>query len=48
METGIHEPLYLHPDAVEGGVGMCHVFLDSQAFVHYSHAGTRVEIGDGV
>lgn len=48
VKPGIHEPLYLHAHAVEGGVGMGHVFLNTEALVHDGHAGTGVEVCQSV
>lgn len=48
MEARIHQPLHLHSNTGDCGVGVCHVFLYSQAFVHDGHAGAGVEVGDGV
>lgn len=44
MQPRIHQPMDLHPDAVDRGVRVRHVLLDTQAFVHDSHAGAGVEI----
>jgi hypothetical protein len=44
VESGIHEPLYLHADTVESGVGVSHVFLDAETLVHDGHAGASVEV----
>lgn len=44
MQPGIHKPLDLHAHAVHSSVGMGHVFLDPQAFVHDSHAGAGIQV----
>ena len=48
MQARVHEPLDLHTDASDGGVGMCHVLFYAETFVHEGHAGAGVEVCDGV
>lgn len=47
VQTGGHQPVDLHPDAVKRGIGVRHVLLDAETLVHERHAGAGVEVCDG-
>lgn len=49
VQTGVHQPVDLHPDAVERGVSVRHILLNTEALVHDRHAGAGVKIcyGEG-